>query len=965
MFKKLKFNMIQKVVGVFALVLIPFFLFFGLTAQKFLEQQVVNNTVQYMKDLVLKEVDEIEKHFTSIERVGRQSADFIQVIMKRRLTTAELKQFNRKYKHINGALRSDVSAFPSEDISGVFLSTRGVLDAGVKRTILTTETRFDDYARALSGLVFNTYLITVQQLIRIYPEYWALEVEPEHDFTKDLFYFIADPVHNPEADQKWTEPYYDSICKHWMISLITPVYIDGEFFGIVGHDVILDDIYTKIMDKRYFKTGYGFIFDSKKNIIIHPQHLARLREKAEMGTKLKFSDIDNPSLRVAISNTIENNGSQRSVHKGQFFSNGKQFLFESVPLNFIDWYFGMVISSAEVTTFLPEFKRRFFGWAILCGMVVFLLVVLLVYFHFVSPITKLSRVVRQIRSGHLDERAGFRGRGEMADLAREFDEMTDELNSSMQKLKAENMERKQAEEALKESKNRFQSLVEITSDWIWETDTLQRFTFLSHQIRDILGYKPSQLIGKTPFDVISPGEKKKISEKLQPVFEKRAGFERLEHICIHEDGGQVVVESTGVPRFGPDGSFLGYRGIARDITHQKHAEQEKEDLLQQLQRAQKMEALGTLAGGVAHDLNNTLGAIVGYPDLLLESIPEDSSLRKSILAIKQSGERAAAIVQDLLTLARRGVNTTDVIDINDIVKKFIDSPECSRMREFNPAVEIKTELDPNLFNIIGSPIHLSKTVMNLVSNASEAMPKGGVVIVKTESRYLDKAVRGYDRVEEGYYVVLSVIDKGTGISSEDITKIFEPFYTKKIMGRSGTGLGMSVVWGTVKDHRGYIDVKSLEGEGTTFDLYFPTTTGDVKKTRKDASTVQYRGHGEKILVVDDVESQRLLASTILERFNYDVYSVASGYEAVEYLKTSKADLIVLDMIMKPGIDGLETYRRVLEIYPGQKAVIVSGFSETERIAEALRLGVGRYIKKPYSLLKLGEAVKEELGTVKK
>lgn len=222
-------------------------------------------------------------------------------------------------------------------------------------------------------------------------------------------------------------------------------------------------------------------------------------------------------------------------------------------------------------------------------------------------------------------------------------------------------------------------------------------------------------------------------------------------------------------------------------------------------------------------------------------------------------------------------------------------------------------------------------------------------------------MKGYDNIEEGDYVILQVADDGIGIPSEHIDRIFEPFYSKKKMGRSGTGLGMAVVWGTVKDHKGYIDIQSTEGKGTIFTLYFPVTRKEIMERISTGSIEDLLGNGEAILVVDDVEEQRELASGMLTKLEYSVKTVSSGEEAVEYVKREKADLIVLDMIMDPGIDGLETYKQILEIYPGQKVVIASGFSETARVREAQKLGAGAYIKKPFLMEKLGIAIKEELG----
>jgi CheY-like chemotaxis protein len=374
-----------------------------------------------------------------------------------------------------------------------------------------------------------------------------------------------------------------------------------------------------------------------------------------------------------------------------------------------------------------------------------------------------------------------------------------------------------------------------------------------------------------------------------------------------------------------------------------------------------MEALGQLAGGVAHDLNNVLGILSGYSELLLLEIPEGSRSRGHAEKILQSTEKGAAIIQDLLTLARRGVTASDVIDLNRLVSDFLKTPVFEKMRDFHPRVTFRAECDKNLLNIKGSPVHLEKTLINLVSNAAEAITGIGEVTIRTQSRYLDKPLRGYDEIKEGDYAVLTVSDTGMGIPAENREKIFEPFYTKKTMGRSGTGLGLAIAWGTVKDHNGYIDVQSEVGEGTTFTLYFPVTREELIEPQQKAPIEQYMSKGESVLVVDDIAEQRDIAASLLTRLGYQVHLASGGEEAVEYLKGNRADILVLDMIMAPGMDGLETYQRVLEIHPKQKAIIVSGFSETERVKKAQALGAGAYVKKPYIMEKIGIAIREELN----
>lgn len=384
---------------------------------------------------------------------------------------------------------------------------------------------------------------------------------------------------------------------------------------------------------------------------------------------------------------------------------------------------------------------------------------------------------------------------------------------------------------------------------------------------------------------------------------------------------------------------------------------------QKLIRAQKLEAIGTLAGGVAHDLNNVLAGLVSYPELLLMRISQDDSLYRIVTTIKKSGEKAAAIVQDLLALARRNISISEVINLNHIIIEFLESPEFEKIISYHAQVHVETRLDDLLPNISGSPVHISKALMNLISNAAEAMSNSGIITIYTYSLKLSKPLNGYDEIVYGDYAVLQVTDTGCGISPDAIDHIFEPFYSKKKLGRSGTGLGMAVVWGTVEDHKGYITVQSTEGKGTTFHLYFPVCDKQLTMPMDYfTSTIELKGNGQSILVIDDVEEQREAATLMLEQLGYSVHSVSSGEDAVAYVKNNPVDILVLDMLMEPGLNGLETFKQVIQLFPNQKAIIVSGYSETPEVKEVERLGAGFFLKKPFGLVQLGQAIKECLNT---
>jgi signal transduction histidine kinase len=401
------------------------------------------------------------------------------------------------------------------------------------------------------------------------------------------------------------------------------------------------------------------------------------------------------------------------------------------------------------------------------------------------------------------------------------------------------------------------------------------------------------------------------------------------------------------------------RDLKQEIAERQRAEDDRVRLQQQLKQAEKLETIGRLAAGVAHDLNNILSGVVTLPEILLMDLPADNPLREPILTIKESGQRAAAVVHDLLSLARQGVRERVVFNLNSVVADYLRSPECETLLSLHPHVRLESEARDGLVNVAGSPVHLSKALMNLVINAAEATLASGTVRISTGSCYLDRPREAFERIEEGEYAVLSVSDTGTGIAEEDLKRVFEPFFSKKRLGRSGTGLGMTVVWSTVKEHGGFIDIRSEEKKGTTVELYLPLTRGKVTEAEKPFDPGDFRGT-ETILVVDDVREQREIATRMLGKLGYEVHTAESGEAALDFMRDRKVDLLVLDMIMDPGIDGCETYARAIELRPAQKAVIASGFSESERVREVQRLGAGAYIKKPYTLEKLARAVRSEL-----
>ena len=615
------------------------------------------------------------------------------------------------------------------------------------------------------------------------------------------------------------------------------------------------------------------------------------------------------------------------------------------------WNWHIISFVMEKDYFAPISTARQIIYLSTIGVLVAVFITLLAVFHqsVTKPLNRLIVATKDVTEGKLLPVHPIQDN--------EIGQLFGFFNKMVKSLKIKTEEVGGLIHQLKKSEERYRSLVELSPEAVF----VQQggiIKYINRSGANTFGAaSPEELIGRPARELIHPDFHKAVESQIKNVDNEFVTLPSQELKYVRLDQRVIDVEATG--------AYIEYSGkpallsVIRDITERKQAEEVLRKSEEKLARSKKMESLGVLAGGVAHDLNNVLSGIVSYPELILMDLPEDSKLRLPIKTMQESGHRAAAIVQDLLTVARGVATIKEPLNLNDLVNEYLMSPEFAKLKQFHPTVTVNSELDKGLFNVKGSSVHIRKGIMNLVSNATESIEGGGHVTISTTNRYVDLPLRGYDDVHIGEYAILTVSDDGSGISPGDLDRIFEPFYTKKVMGRSGTGLGLAVVWNVVQDHQGYIDVKS-NNTGTTFELYFPITRADVSDKDFSISIKDYKGNGETILVIDDVKSQREISCNMLKTLGYKTHSASSGEEAVAYLQEHSVDLLLLDMIMDPGINGCETYRKIIKYHPHQKAIIVSGFAETDDVRETQRLGAGKYIKKPLTLERIGLAIKEEL-----
>ncbi|MFT7514515.1 MAG: two-component system cell cycle sensor histidine kinase/response regulator CckA [Candidatus Omnitrophota bacterium] len=434
-------------------------------------------------------------------------------------------------------------------------------------------------------------------------------------------------------------------------------------------------------------------------------------------------------------------------------------------------------------------------------------------------------------------------------------------------------------------------------------------------------------------------------------------------LCFEWDhlnaSGKVLTCEIRLLKLTSNGRIL-VRGSLNNISMQKQAQKRVADLQVELGRARRIESAGLLAGGVAHDLNNILGPMVGYPDLLLDEIPGDSPLRPSLVEIKASAERAAAMIQDLLILSRRGHSSLHPMDLGLVIAEYLNSVEFQRLHARKPGIKIVVKADQALGLVNGSRAHLLRLVMNLVINAMQAMPDSGRITVSLRRRELKARYLGYEGIPIGSYLMLEVRDQGHGIPAEQLERIFEPFYSSKTEAGNNSGLGLAVVYGVIRDHDAYIDLESTVGEGTAFKIHFALLTNAVEEPEAPVDIQQAFGH---VLVVDDVPEQRALATKLLERLGMSVTCVESGRLAVERVEQESFDVVLLDMTMGDDLDGLDTYRLIRQRQPDLPCMIASGYAETQRLKDVLALGAGPHLMKPYTLSRLSQSLQQLLRRI--
>jgi two-component system cell cycle sensor histidine kinase/response regulator CckA len=514
--------------------------------------------------------------------------------------------------------------------------------------------------------------------------------------------------------------------------------------------------------------------------------------------------------------------------------------------------------------------------------------------------------------------------------------------------------RRMADEALQESEAKYRTILESIEEGYFEVDLDGNLTFFNDPLCKILGYSREELTGKNIRIFTTEDTVPKIDRIFEQVKNSGEPVNVAAFDAVQKNGLDVALELSASLISSSDDQPIGFRGVLRDVSERKRAEEEKRKLERQLQQAQKMESIGTLAGGIAHDFNNILMGIQGNASLMQLKIDSGHPNFEKIKNIERYVQNGTELTRQLLGFARRGKYQVRATDINEIIEK-----SSSLFGRTKKEIQIQTRLLKDVWTVEVDRGQIDQALLNLYVNAWQAMPDGGDLFIETENVVLDGNYIQPYKIEPGKYVKISVADNGVGIDKKNQGRIFEPFFTTKEMGR-GTGLGLASVYGIIKNHGGYINVYSEKRQGTTFTIYMPASEKEVPEETEPVVSID-KGTG-RVLLIDDEEMIIDVGREILQELGYHVLIAKSGSEAVQVYRKGyrQIDLVVMDMIM-PGMSGGETYDRLKEINPHVKVLLSSGYSINGQATKILERGCDGFIQKPFNMKQLSDKIRSILA----
>jgi two-component system cell cycle sensor histidine kinase/response regulator CckA len=504
--------------------------------------------------------------------------------------------------------------------------------------------------------------------------------------------------------------------------------------------------------------------------------------------------------------------------------------------------------------------------------------------------------------------------------------------------------------ALQESEERYRNILDNIQESYFEMNLAGELTFFNDSLIEITGYPRDELMGMNNREYTSEETAKEMYTIFNQVYRTGEPAEINDYEILIKGGETRTLELSTNLMKDQDDRPVGFRGIARDVTERLKAEKERKQLEAQLQQAQKMETIGTLAGGIAHDFNNLLQGIQGRASLMLMGTASSHPHFEHLNGIVDYVEGGANLTRQLLGFARGGKYEVKTTDLNELIKN-----QNKMFGRTKKEITIRGKYEENLWSTEVDRSQIEQVLMNLYINAVQAMPGGGDLYVQTENIIIDENYIKPFMIKPGKYIKTSVTDTGVGMDKETQQRIFDPFFTTKEMGR-GTGLGLASVYGIVKNHDGFINVYSEQGEGTTFNFYLPTSKGEIVDDKELAEDI-LKG-SETVLLVDDEDMIIDVGKPILEQMGYNVLTATGGKEALDIYEKNKQEIgiVILDMIM-PGLGGGDTYDRLKELNPDIKVLLSSGYSINGQATKILERGCDGFIQKPFNVMGLSRKIR--------
>jgi len=504
---------------------------------------------------------------------------------------------------------------------------------------------------------------------------------------------------------------------------------------------------------------------------------------------------------------------------------------------------------------------------------------------------------------------------------------------------------------VKESEARFRALGENAPDIIYTMDTEGLLTYINPAGESILGYKREVVLGQSFLFLVKKGDRDTYLRLLRRIKQNKETIKNFRMILLSRDGKERLFDVSGAPNFNSAGEMTGIVGTLKDLTEQYAMEK-------QLHQASKMNALGTLTGGISHDFNNIVQAISSYNELLMMKKTESDPEWRHLIGIHNLTQRATDLVKQMLLFSRKAESKLVPLDLNEEIGTFYSL----LVSTLPKTIEIKMALADNLHLISGDASQLGQVIMNIAVNARDAMPEGGQMTISTENVTFNETCYLEDaQIKAGEYVQLRISDTGCGMNKEILRHIYEPFFTTKETGK-GTGIGLAVVYGVLKNHHGYILCDSEPGRGTTFDFYLPALNALALEKRRNKEVLQefYKGQ-ETILLVDDEPHLLETGQELLAIAGYHVLTAASGEDALSVLDCKEADisLVILDLMM-PGMGGLACLNKIRKLIPEMQVIVASGYSANARTQEITAKGAAAFIQKPYRFEELSKIIREVL-----